>query len=93
MSEYGEGYRPVHYAAYNGHLDVLKYLIEVQRVDVNARTAAGCTPLFLAAQQGHTRAVKYLIQCNQGVAQLNLGARGYSPLVKTYHKHTALYCV
>ncbi|KAH8045957.1 hypothetical protein JL720_16533 [Aureococcus anophagefferens] len=58
-SEFGEGYRPLHYAAYAGHAQVVEVLLEAgARVD--ERNAAGCTPLFLAAQQGRGAVVRLL---------------------------------
>ena len=63
-SEFGGDYTPLHYACYNGHLPVVNYLLDEcnSRVDIDRRTATGCTPLFLAAQQGHGKVVATLLE-------------------------------
>ena len=56
-SEFGEGYRPLHYAAYMGHVAVVEILLDTgARLD--AKNDAGCTALFLAAQQGRAGVVE-----------------------------------
>lgn len=50
-TEFGEGYRPLHYAAYAGHVETVRVLLD-SGADPRARNDAGCTALFLAAQQG-----------------------------------------
>ena len=58
-SEFGEGYRPLHYAAYAGHAAVVDALLEAgARLD--EKNAAGCTPLFLACQQGRAEVVQLI---------------------------------
>jgi len=39
---------PFHYAADNGHLSVVKYLVQ-QEADINAKNKQGETPLILAS--------------------------------------------
>ena len=60
-SEWGGDYTPLHYAAYQGHVDICQFLIDDPMVDINRRTATGCTPLFLAAQQGMADVVRTLL--------------------------------
>ena len=62
----------LHYAgrsAFNGHLDVTKYLIS-EGAEVNRGDNDGWTALHLAAQEGHLDVTKYLI--SQG-AEVNKG--------------------
>ena len=59
-SEWGEGFRPIHYAAYQGHLDIVKYLIDKTAL-LDARTKSGCTALFYASQQSRPKCVKALL--------------------------------
>ena len=54
----------------------------MSRVNLNARTEDGCTALFLAAQQDRLDVVNYLLNSAKGAAKLNIGAKGFSPLVR-----------
>lgn len=51
-TEFGDGYCPLHYAAYGGHVAICSLLLK-QGANVNGVNKAGCTALFLAAQQQH----------------------------------------
>ena len=59
-NDHGDQFRPLHYAAYQGHEDVCKYLLS-KGADINAQTASGCTALFFASQQGRASIVKLLL--------------------------------
>ena len=64
--EDNKGHIPLHYAAYNGHLEVGKYF-GLDRDLVDKNSADGRTPIFFACQNGHFHIVQYLIeeaQCN-----------------------------
>ena len=50
----------LHWAAYGGKLDVVKYLIETKGINLNTRDNNGKTPLHDAAKQGHFSIVRYL---------------------------------
>ena len=50
----------MHKAAANGHMDVLKLLIQ-HGGDVELADISGCTPLHTAARNGHLTCVKYLV--------------------------------
>jgi ankyrin repeat protein len=43
-----EGWRPLHYAAFYGHITVVKELIEERNADINARNDSGQTALRFA---------------------------------------------
>ncbi|GMI15561.1 hypothetical protein TrVE_jg12007 [Triparma verrucosa] len=60
-SEWGGGYRPLHYAAYQGYVEICKLLLDNATVDMNSTTSTGCTALFLSAQQGHPEVVRLLL--------------------------------
>lgn len=64
-SEFGEGYRPVHYAAYAGHAEVVALLLN-NGARASEKNAAGCTPLFLAGQQGKASVVECLRRNDPG---------------------------
>ena len=55
-----EKHTPMHDAAANGHLDVIRYLVEAG-ADMEREDYFGSTPLIRAAQQGHTNVVEYLL--------------------------------
>ena len=68
-TDWGDGNTPLHYAAYNNHLEVCQLLCEegdwaLSKRDVNQpnkKEAGGVTPFFMACQQGHADIVEYLL--------------------------------
>jgi ankyrin repeat protein len=52
------GYTPLHFAAWNGHLKVVHFLMD--KANLEAKNYNGETPLHLAAQWGHLNVVKAL---------------------------------
>lgn len=63
-----EGRRPIHEAAFFGHIDMVKFLSQ-HGADINAAVYPfGHTPLYLAVQQSHYDLVQYLIKAG---AKLN----------------------
>ena len=64
-----EGHIPLHYAAYNGHLEVVNYFIVelLSLCDPMDRNNDGWTPLHFACDSGHLNIAQYLIReehCN-----------------------------
>lgn len=61
-----DGKTCLHYAARNGRVDCLRYLLtelpEEQLHSVDERSGEGTTPLHLACYGGHPKAVKYLVE-------------------------------
>ena len=55
-----EGWTPLHYAAYEGHTAICKFLVD-NRADIDARGANGVTPLMMAAMQGKIETAKLLV--------------------------------
>jgi hypothetical protein len=60
-SVFGEKNTALHYAAYQGHVDVIEFLVGAG-ASINARNEAGCTPLFMASQQAREGAVRALLK-------------------------------
>ena len=60
VSEYGDGWTPLHYASYKGHLSIAEELIE-NSANVNATNDLGYSALFYACQQGHLEVCKLLL--------------------------------
>ncbi|KAI3875360.1 hypothetical protein MKW98_000037 [Papaver atlanticum] len=56
------GMSAIHCAAAGGSVNVLKYLIEEIRVEIDVKDEIGETPLSLAAIEGHFAAVDYLLK-------------------------------
>ena len=52
---------PVFDAASEGHLNIVKYLVEEKEVDPSKENTDGRTPVFIAAWGGHLNVVKYLV--------------------------------
>ena len=55
------GRTPLHYAASQGALNVLVYLIEVMKCDPDIKDQDGATPLDFACENSHFKVVKYLV--------------------------------
>ena len=49
-------------ASYEGHLKVIKYLIENGKVNVNSKDDDGWTALMRASWRGYSEIVKYLVE-------------------------------
>ena len=57
------GHVPLHYAAYNGHLEVVKFFGKSQKAVIDKRSKFfSLTPLFFACENGHLNVAKYLIE-------------------------------
>ena len=56
------GYTPLHIASYNGHLEIVKYLVEEVKVDPEARDKDRETPLHIASFWGKLEIIKYFIR-------------------------------
>ncbi|WP_438456617.1 ankyrin repeat domain-containing protein [Wolbachia endosymbiont of Kerria lacca] len=91
-----QGLTPLHYAAKNGHKEVVKILLQ-NKAEVNAETTdkgwnEGWTPLHYAVQNGHKEVVKILLQnkadvnaetTNQGLTPLHVAAQdGHKEVVE-----------
>ena len=55
------GWAPLHYAATNGHLDIMRLLLD-KHAYIDAASPNGTTPLMMAAHYGSPGAVKVLLE-------------------------------
>ncbi|KAI3855882.1 hypothetical protein MKX03_011537 [Papaver bracteatum] len=58
----GDGKRAIHFAASGGSVEVLKYLIEELKLEIDVKDGSGKTPLSRASIEGRLAAVEYLLE-------------------------------
>ena len=61
IKQMNSGKTPLYLAAGNGHLDVVRHLVEVG-ADKDRAENEGATPLYVAAQNGHLDVVRHLVE-------------------------------
>jgi ankyrin repeat protein len=66
------GWTAIHHASHSGHVDIVRYLVDVASVGADEVTRDGDTPLHLASQQGHVKVVQYLL--GTGIVSVNKAA-------------------
>ena len=81
----GRPWTPLHFAAQNGHLEVVRLLLE-RGANVNAQNTDELwwrerrTPLHFAAQNGHLDVVRLLLERGANVNAETSGVAGWTPL-------------
>jgi WD40 repeat protein len=72
---------PLHWASMHGHLEVVKQLLDTNRVDIRSEDNHGRTPLRWAMDGGHDEIARLLIR--RGEPAYLRGLRGHSNYVRT----------
>jgi ankyrin repeat protein len=79
------GRTPLHGACSKGHLNVVQYLVEIVKADINNRTiGANRTPLHEACHNGHVEIVEYLVGAGAYLESKN--NYGETPLMEAVYK-------
>ena len=79
------GWTALHYAATNGHDDIVKYLIE-HAAYIDAESPNGTTPLMMAAMNGHITTVKLLLDEGADMDLRNQQKMDVIDFAKRYHQ-------
>ena len=72
------GRTALHYAARNGHLAVVEYLVKRPGVDADARAEGGVSPAQLACWRNEFDVVRHLVAAGVDVAQKNDAGCGFA---------------
>ena len=81
---------PSFVASQNGHLDVVRYLVEEVKQDAGKANNSSVTRVHGAAQNGHLDVVRYLVE--EDKVDFNKASHNrWAPLhIATSHNHTAV---
>ncbi|KAI2494587.1 serine/threonine kinase [Fragilaria crotonensis] len=69
-----DGRSALYVASQEGHLEVVRLLLQKKKVDVNLQRDSGATALYVAIQNGHVEVVRALLQNNK--VDMNLQSTG-----------------
>jgi ankyrin repeat protein len=89
-----DGMCGIHIASIRGHTSVVRWLVDVAKMDPEHRTARGGTPLQLAAQENKVSTALFLLTrktslATMGTALLVACKKGHADLVRILWKHGA----
>lgn len=73
-----KGKTPLHWAAKNGHMDIVEYLIQQQGLDADEQDNEGKTPLHYAVLEDHEEIVNFLTPVHADVNMQD--SKGNTPL-------------
>ena len=72
----------IHNAAAQGHIEILRFLLEHEDIECDLQDANGNTPLMLAANGAHVECVRALIVAHADVRKRNISAQNALDLVR-----------
>lgn len=82
------GNTALHFAAYSGNLEIVKYLIDVKKSDFNVQNSIGETPLHLAVIKGNLDVVKYFVGTKGSDFNIRTEDKSETPLqYAVYYDH------
>lgn len=76
----------LHKAAYWGHIDTVRYLVNTLKLDVNVADNSGDTPLHDAARFGHKDVVQFLLQSGANPSTKNRNGLTALQIAEDYNK-------
>jgi len=85
---------PLHLAAYGGHENILRHLLDFRKhdtkevVDIDVKDDNGCSPLMLASKRGHKGVVELLLQ--RGANLYSTDRSNHTALYHAVHQHHRL---
>ena len=82
---------PLHFANENGHLPVVRILLQQPTVDPNKKDFSGQTALFKATSRVHHPAVELLLQ-QKGIDPDNMSNDGFTPSCRLSFRNTKTLC-
>eukprot|EP00296_Roombia_truncata_P007815 JP446268.1.p1 GENE.JP446268.1~~JP446268.1.p1 ORF type:complete len:426 (+),score=101.51 JP446268.1:74-1279(+) len=90
--EDGNQNTPLHHAAYSGHSDIVKQLMQAG-ADINAKNRDQWTPLHQASHNGHSNVVKQLMQAGADINAKSSHRDTPLNLAEKYERNTWRECV
>ncbi|CAD8094742.1 unnamed protein product [Paramecium sonneborni] len=86
-----QGLTALHQAASNGNLNLVQFLVAIQKADIDQQDLFGRTPLHFACAIGNLAIVDYLIQSKASTNIQTIG--GETPVMKAaqFHQSQLLY--
>jgi len=79
----------IHNAARDGHVDIVRRLVEEEKIAVDVKSNGGSTALYYAAMGGHVNVVRWLV--NKGKATVNMKNRDQRTALHWAARYICMY--